>query len=537
LDALEQIPNPALLSAQEAKERLREIVEGFFFRRLRTEDGKRIERLLVKSPPGLGKTREAIEWAIAYQTDQAGKDGTRLPVGDFNEAGVTAQTSIFVPRHQLAEELGRMIEEAFRERGAPITVPILRGRENGGEEGNSPCRRWREAGELARKGLPIYTNLCQRRSDGQSSQCPYFAGCEYIQTRQAAYCSPFVILVHSHLGLEWGATAAERFYAEEEDEGDGAERQRHFNPKQANIIVCDEDPTASLVEAVKLSPEDIRGLGENGLGETILAGLLHPCGLLSHLREQGVSEDRLREAAEGARAGERSRGQISNPDQGDGEVAHTARSAPKLVRLSRILERLADELAGGRAGPAYSLLADGGGLVTQGRRPWVFDNQRLLLLDGTANPEILRRFVPQLRDLPEIRAQRNARVIQVRDLTFFRHSLVEEAPAGEDGTSWRPTARLAAVAQFITELAGEERILVVTNKRVRCALTGEKLGGRLPVSAPYAGADGAHFGNIRGTNEFEDHDTVIVLGREQPSARDAERLAKAVWYDTKEPIP
>jgi hypothetical protein len=68
-------------------------------------------------------------------------------------------------------------------------------------------------------------------------------------------------------------------------------------------------------------------------------------------------------------------------------------------------------------------------------------------------------------------------------------------------------------------VAEEGRTLVVTNKRVRCALTGERLGGRLPVSAPYAGADVAHFGNIRGTNEFEDHDVVIILGREQPSAR------------------
>ena len=84
-----------------------------------------------------------------------------------------------------------------------------------------------------------------------------------------------MILVHSHLGLEWGATAAERFY-QEEGEDDAADRQRHFNPKQANIIVCDEDPTASLVEEVKLSPDDIRGLGEDGLGETILAGLFHP---------------------------------------------------------------------------------------------------------------------------------------------------------------------------------------------------------------------------------------------------------------------
>jgi len=37
LDVLPPSPNTALLSAQEAKERLREIVGGFFFWRLRTE--------------------------------------------------------------------------------------------------------------------------------------------------------------------------------------------------------------------------------------------------------------------------------------------------------------------------------------------------------------------------------------------------------------------------------------------------------------------------------------------------------------------
>jgi hypothetical protein len=41
-------------TAEEAKEKLREIVEGFFFRWLRSEDGKRIERLLIKSPLGYG---------------------------------------------------------------------------------------------------------------------------------------------------------------------------------------------------------------------------------------------------------------------------------------------------------------------------------------------------------------------------------------------------------------------------------------------------------------------------------------------------
>ena len=39
MDTLEPIPSTTLLSAQEAKDRLREIIEGFFFQRLRTEDG------------------------------------------------------------------------------------------------------------------------------------------------------------------------------------------------------------------------------------------------------------------------------------------------------------------------------------------------------------------------------------------------------------------------------------------------------------------------------------------------------------------
>jgi hypothetical protein len=56
------------------------------------------------------------------------------------------------------------------------------------------------------------------------------------------------------------------------------------------------------------------------------------------------------------------------------------------------------------------------------------------------------------------------------------------------------------------------------------------------VSGGYAGAEIAHFGHIRGTDDFKDHDVVIILGRQQISPRDAEKLAKAIWYDTKRPI-
>jgi len=66
--ALEQRPpqpRTSLLSALEAKDRLREILEGFFFWRQGQPPAR---HLLVRSPPGLGKTKEAMEWASRYQT-------------------------------------------------------------------------------------------------------------------------------------------------------------------------------------------------------------------------------------------------------------------------------------------------------------------------------------------------------------------------------------------------------------------------------------------------------------------------------------
>jgi hypothetical protein len=53
LDASSPPPSPDLLSAEEAKEKLRELIEGLFFRRLKGEEGN----LLVKSPPGRSSGR------------------------------------------------------------------------------------------------------------------------------------------------------------------------------------------------------------------------------------------------------------------------------------------------------------------------------------------------------------------------------------------------------------------------------------------------------------------------------------------------
>jgi hypothetical protein len=128
--ALQQTASTILLSAQEAKERLREIVEGFFFRRRDAQGQVPARQLLVRSPPGLGKTKEAVEWATRYQTQQAQSPSiSRLSRLDITPAGAWQQVAIFVPRHELAREIKEVIERNREKLKAPIEVPVLRGRD------------------------------------------------------------------------------------------------------------------------------------------------------------------------------------------------------------------------------------------------------------------------------------------------------------------------------------------------------------------------------------------------------------------------
>jgi len=225
-------------------------------------------------------------------------------------------------------------------------------------------------------------------------------------------------------------------------------------PADAAIVVCDEDPTTSLIERHSVGRDAIGAITEQGLGEHILAGLSSPGGLLAHFRDRGITPEQVRKTASRLGKRERKRGQIVSPNASDAVLSRAAKSAASLVRVSRILERLADELASGRPGVVYSLLPDGDRLIAQGRRHWPFDpERRLLVLDGTANPKILREFVPSLGTVPEIRVQRKARVIQVSNSTFYKGRLIRRN-RGLDG-EWRPepSDRLLEVVGFIEKTA------------------------------------------------------------------------------------
>jgi hypothetical protein len=73
---------------------------------------------------------------------------------------------------------------------------------------------------------------------------------------------------------------------------------------------------------------------------------------------------------------------------------------------------------------------------------------------------------------------------------------------------------------------------VITYKELRVLWTGESPdSSTLPVSVPLFGCDITHFGRYRGSNDFSEHETEVIIGRNELDARTAETLAMALTYD------
>jgi hypothetical protein len=108
-----------------------------------------------------GRRRRRWSGATRYQAEQDAAPLLEICLDDVTEGGAIAQTAVFVPRHALALEIKEVIESNLAARGRPVAVQILRGRDHRAEHYEAPCQRWREAGELGRKGLPVYRQLAR----------------------------------------------------------------------------------------------------------------------------------------------------------------------------------------------------------------------------------------------------------------------------------------------------------------------------------------------------------------------------------------
>jgi len=437
---------------------------------------------------------------------------------------------MFVPTIALAQQTQRDIGK----RAAPIppfedgTRPralLHRGRDHEAERGNAPCKRHALAKRLGGKVRSVYGAICA----SDTAQCPYYAECEYLRPYKD-YRPAFRLFAHDHLTL-----------------------QKALNLPRPDIVIVDENSTSALIYSFNfratalVEPGSYLGAESEDdrqkaleLGNAVLCALTSEQPLLGALRrDERCTAKALRALAK--LADKPPEQPALKPDMAEHELEAAAGKLSFHVgsNVGRMLRQLTAELRHDRDeahGVAYSK-----GEIYFHRRKRIIGAPKsvpLLIIDADADLDVNRAlFGPTLEGV-EIRAQRRGRVTQAKGTVLSKRSLVPENAFEAPGAHQieRAAARRQAIMDFIRAKSEEgKRVLVVTNLLVRRAFTGET-EKKLPLSVERGGATWTHYGRVLGVNDWSNYDVVILLGREQMPPKEAEKIARAIYCDSAEPL-
>ena len=162
------------------------------------------------------------------------------------------------------------------------------------------------------------------------------------------------------------------------------------------------------------------------------------------------------------------------------------------------------------------------------RRPYRLRKETpVLCLDGTGSLSFNREIFGEHMTAERFAVPRDAKVYQVSNKTFSRQSITgcdrSGTPRSDRNVSEAATLR-AQVVEFLDTLPGN--VLLVSYKAAIEALIDD-----LPAHVATA-----HFGALRGLNVFAHCETVVVMGREQPSAQAIEALTRPFCATDPEPF-
>lgn len=430
-------------------------------------------RLQVAAGAGIGKTQAVIEAVAERRT-------------------VPFVAHYYVPTHALSEGLA----ERFRQAG--VRAHVIRGRTATGPDGETMCRKPKLAEKVGAAGLNVKKSICknERGPCEHYGRCPFMRQVEEITTRDAA---TVIIMPHSYL-------------TQPKPEGLPA----------ADFAVIDESPVQSLLAKATVAAEELDAPehwsvleGETGAlanfletGRMLRAALKGRSGTIGKAGAglPPLSEIEQAAAFAGEVAGAGYAGLSPSMDEQEAlRMLSKLKPSPR-GSIARLYRLLAFETALERD-VLHGIEGSGNEVRLHWRRKPKPGAEAVLIIDADADESIGRvLWGKRLRHL-SLPARRNAVVTQATDATFSKSSL--SAGAGWQSEKGRKTAarKLEEVRRLVRDLValhGPSRVLVVANKPVRCALTGESGSARLPASAGLDGAAVAHFGNVRGIDTWKD---------------------------------
>ena len=498
------------LPLEEAEEKLNQTIDEFGEKLHKYCNGKPLDflsppSLAIRATAGLGKTSKLINKLISRNA---------IELGDIH---------YFVPTLALSEQLRADLDEelSFEVNSTSLglfnfsRVQIIKGRDKTDEEGNPLCEKAALAKDVAKLGLSVATTLCK---SGKKT-CQFYDSCGYqrqfgnTKAEEQAEAeipefnkvfSEVKVMAHNHLFLNT--------------------KGRMRKPK---LVIVDEAFWQTGIDETLVSTNDLIAV-QKPISKFICHTLVNHEAppLLKALRDAGYDEWQL--AFEAHEIEEEVSVKVDiKPDMATSEQGRRLSSSAYVVKAHILLKHLSAELGRVNRDESHVVRFEpdsndkknpkAGQLVMTTRKHLNVDSDTpIIFIDANAQKEMLEQFVESV-DVVEIAAQRKATIHQFTDRSFSKTKLLSA-----DGEL------LPQVKEFIAGVASKGATLVACTKAVKTAICGD--------GASYEGASFVNFGNLRGLNDYASFDNVIILGREQPAASGMSDQARAMWWDSEEPL-
>ena len=455
-----------------------------------------------------------VEQGLAYDGKGEAPRGAIAGAVGLGKSTVTlevlAQMAQGTTVHYYAPTLELGAEIVAKAKALDLNAELVRGREANKKDPDrwpALCLKEDVAAILGRSGRNVWESLCYHKDDaGNVSKCEFFHGCPYV-SQFDGLDGKLVVLAHEYLTLP--KTLIAKPVLAVVDERFHGTLLRSASLSLERVIAPRVHPR-SEGHFRQLSKDARTAIKAVEDGRSMAAIGLSP----ERLRQMAQDEERLAEAP------------AIWPDQPYAEQrARAARlkeiEAFRLAKLWRVLaedhDRVSQRVVIARGIEWKGELQDRV-FIHKATTPLIPARLPVLLLDADHDPLIgAATLLTNRRTV--IRPRFNAVVTQVRDTAGSKRKLLDSAARRAD---------VLALARH--EAAQGRRVLVGTYKPVaellRADLTDQD---RKRISV-------AHFGAIRGLDGWKDHDTVIVVGREQPQAVDAENMARCLFGAEPEPL-
>jgi hypothetical protein len=466
--------------------------------------------LAIRATAGLGKTSEIIKTLI---------DRNLIERGDIH---------YFVPTHKLSEQLMKDLDKALDfdipdpfNAGQTITyrrTSLIAGRGQIGKDGKPLCLKIELAKRVASMGESVSKRLCK----SGSKKCELYDTCAYqqqfdpeeidaffaeVKDAQKTY-SEVKVMTHQHLFLNT--------------------KDRMPKPK---LVVIDEAFWQTGIEELRVTPSDLPAANKpicSFISEALIRN--KSTSLLQDLRDAGYESQHLREEATLIDK-ENSNSDALRPDMFSKQQEQLLGTRRWTNNAPIVLRQLAAELAVTDRKTSHTVRFEPPSnknnpqadkvIVSRRKALTIPFNVPVILIDANAQPAILEQFRDNV-ELVDIPVERQAVINQFTDLSFSKYSF-DTSPA-----------QIKEVQAFIAAVSKTGKTLAVASKAIRHKLTG--IDPKDEKSTLYKGATYIHFGNLRGLNDFEGFDNVIIVGREQLPSNALEDLARGLWWDAETPL-